>query len=490
MTNDAPAIATRRFGLGARPGDVGRIRADPRGYVASQIGDREIARLENADLAPSHTTIVEVIGARQRVRAARRDVPAPTAATPQPPGAATALSPAAQAAPTIPAEPMPGATDGAPAMSPADRPGRLIQAAMIAEAEARIRRAVATEAPFVERLVMFWSNHFAAAARKGNVRAIAGAYEREAIRPHVFGRFADMLLAVARHPAMLIYLDNQGSIGPNSRAGTRRGRGLNENLARELLELHTLGVDGGYTQADVAALARLLTGWTFGGPERPAGEAGRFWFAANRHEPGPHRLLGREYRQGATGGEQALADLAGHPSTARHVATKLAAHFVASPPPPTLVARLERRFRETDGDLAALSLDLVSAPEAWAAPAKKMLPPYDFLVSLSRGLAIEVPPRQIMRFSVALGQPMWDPPSPKGWPDDDDAWMAPAALRERLRIAEVAAARIPPGSDPRAAARDLLGAALSPATAEAVARAESARQGYELLILSPDLQRR
>ncbi len=182
-----------------------------------------------------------------------------------------------------------------------------------------------------KQLVAFWSNHFCISANKGELARIwAGAFEREAIRPHVLGRFGDMLKAVEQHPAMLFFLDNQQSIGPESRAGLNRKRGLNENLAREIMELHTLGVHGGYTQEDVTSLARIITGWTFAGREGRLGSPGTFAFNANAHEPGPQKLLGKTYEDTGLGqGEAALADIAHHPSTARFVATKFVRHFVA-----------------------------------------------------------------------------------------------------------------------------------------------------------------
>ena len=198
---------------------------------------------------------------------------------------------------------------------------------------------------FAERLVVFWSNHFCISANKGGLaRMWAGSFEREAIRPHVFGRFADMLKAVEQHPAMLFFLDNQQSLGPDSRAGQNRKRGLNENLAREIMELHTLGVGGGYTQDDVTSLARIITGWTFAGRQGQLGAPGTFVFNANAHQPGPQRLLGKIYEDnGLAQGEAALADIARHPSTAKFIATKFARHFVADDPPPALVARLHGR---------------------------------------------------------------------------------------------------------------------------------------------------
>ena len=233
------------------------------------------------------------------------------------------------------------------------------------------------ECGFVERLVAFWSNHFCISATKGEpARIWAGSFEREAIRPHVLGRFADMLKAVEQHPAMLFFLDNQQSLGPDSRAGQNRKRGLNENLAREIMELHTLGVGGGYTQDDVTSLARIITGWTFAGPQGKLGAPGSFVFNANAHQPGPQLLLGKTYDDnGVAQGEAALADIARHPSTAKFIATKFARHFVADDPPPALVARLQDVFRKTDGDLKALAAALVDSDEAWQAPLTKMRTP-------------------------------------------------------------------------------------------------------------------
>jgi uncharacterized protein (DUF1800 family) len=281
---------------------------------------------------------------------------------------------------------------------------------------------------------MFWSNHFCVSVTKGPVRGLAGSFEREAIRPHVLGRFADMLRAVERHPAMLIYLDNAQSVGPNSKAGVRNAKGLNENLAREILELHTLGVHGGYRQEDVANLARLITGWTVGGLDQKEVEPGMFWFAANRHEPGARTVLHKTYTAGSEqAGLSCLADLARHPATSRRVAVKLARHFVSDAPPPDLVARLEKTFRDSDGDLLSVSRALVSAPEAWEPGPRKVVPPYDFVIALTRGFALTPPPQELLRLSGVLGQPLWQPPAPSGWPDDDDAWMAPSPVRASPR---------------------------------------------------------
>ena len=226
----------------------------------------------------------------------------------------------------------------------------------------------------------FWSNHFCISADK--IQSMSGAYEREAIRPHVLGRFGDMLQAVESHPAMLFYLDQAASMGPNSIAGINRTRGLNENLAREILELHTLGVRTGYTQDDVIRFANVLTGWTF----LPAGDnpehGGEFTFNRRLHEPGPQKVVDKVYEDtGVEQGRAVLRDLAVHPSTATHVATKLVRYFIADEPPPALVERLAQVFRDTGGDLKEVTKALVTSSEAWTLPRTKLKRPSEWVVS-------------------------------------------------------------------------------------------------------------
>ena len=207
-------------------------------------------------------------------------------------------------------------------------------------------------------------------------------FEREAIRPNVLGKFSDMLLAVVAHPAMLNYLNNMTSFGPNSRMGKRRNRGLNENLAREILELHTLGVNGGYTQKDVIALAKIITGWTIT-PAKMGG--GGFQYIDVIHEPGTHILLGKSYPQnGQQQGIDALRDLAHHPSTARFIATKLARHFIADNPPDSTIKHLEKVFKKTDGDLKAMAETLIELPEIEKYPLSKIKTPYELIISTMR----------------------------------------------------------------------------------------------------------
>jgi uncharacterized protein (DUF1800 family) len=322
------------------------------------------------------------------------------------------------------------------------------------------------------------------------INLFAGAYEREAIRPHVTGRFADMLIAVCSHPAMLLYLDNLFSIGPNSEIGVRGRRGLNENLAREVLELHTVGITAGYTQDDVRALAKMLTGW---GLIRPGegGVVGAFTFRARAHEPGNQTLLGRQFPAGGyEQAEAALNFLATHPATARHVATKLARHFAGDDPPPALVDRLAKRFLDTGGDLGQVARALVEANEPWADVAPKLRTPFELQVAAYRALGITPAPDRAVNTMAQLGQPMFRAPSPAGWSDRAKDWAAPEALVKRVEWAVALAERARLTERPTVLLERALGPAAGEATRLAVARAESAKDGLALLFASPDFQRR
>ena len=359
--------------------------------------------------------------------------------------------------------------------------------------KARVDLALSAETGLSERLVMFWSNHFCIGATKSNMcRIMAGAYEREAIRPHVFGRFEDMLIAAESHPAMLDFLDNRQSIGPNSPAGRRRGRGLNENLAREIMELHTLGVSGGYAQADVTNLARIITGWTVVGREGVLGFPGSFAFNAGLHEPGTTPLLGRSYDQpGRAQGVAALTDLARHPATAQFIATKLARHFAADAPPRALVDKLAGVFRQSGGDLPSVYRALVEDDAVWQAPATKIRSPQEFLLASYRALGRKPDFGQIIGPVGVMGQPFWQLSGPNGYADGNAAWASAEGLKTRIDVA-AGWGRQAAGSvaDPRVLAEDMLGPLLSPETKQAVARAESKPQAIALLLMSPEFQRR
>jgi uncharacterized protein (DUF1800 family) len=517
MARDSQAalVALNRFGFGARGGASGdfiNAASDPRGFVKAELSRPNGALLEMPGLASTPALAKAVFEYQFEVQQAR-DAVAKGGATESPPPADGKLQQrrglslnniAMEMAPKEPAM-QPGDAGKAAAPAPAPepmqptakpappQPPNAIQKTFRTEALARIQRAVMADCGFVERLVAFWSNHFCISANKGGLaRMWAGSFEREAIRPYVFGRFADMLKAVEQHPAMLFFLDNQQSLGPDSRAGINRNRGLNENLAREIMELHTLGVDGGYTQADVTSLARVITGWTYAGRQGQLGTPGSFVFNANAHQPGPHRVLGRIYEpNGVAQGEAVLADLGRHPSTAKFVASKFARHFVADDPPPALVAKLQDVFTRTDGDLKAMTLALVDSDEAWKAPLTKVRSPYEFLIATGRVLArIPEEPGRYLGGLSTLGQPLWSPAGPNGFPDTNAAWAAPEGMKLRLDISSQLASRIADSIDPRELLEVIAADAASPETRRTIERAESRQQALALLLMSPEFQRR
>ena len=360
-----------------------------------------------------------------------------------------------------------------------------VRASLRADSDAQIAQALNSDAGFRERLVLFWGNHFTVSTKAGGVAATVGPYMREAIRPNVTAPFFDMLLAVMRHPAMLLYLDNTNSVGPNSVIGMRQHRGLNENLARECLELHTLGVDGGYTQADVTELARILTGWSV---DLNAAQPG-YVFRPQTHEPGDKHLLGHRFPPGEAGGVLALSFLAGHPATHRHLATKLVRHFVADTPPPDAVHTIEGVLRDTGGDLHAASLALIGLPGAWQ-PLTKLRSPVDFIIAALR--ALDLPPALQPRPDGAmalLGEPEWTAPLPNGFGDDTASWSAPEAVMRRVDWSYVLAGRAS-SADPMQVADATLGPLLRPATHSAMAGAGARRDALTLLLTSPEFQRR
>lgn len=493
MTN--AAIALNRFGLGARADEA--APADPRRWLLDQF-DRFDPRPAALAPVPARSDVAAQLGDYlAQLRDLRRSGRAPIAAM------------------SMPAPAMRDANDD-PNDQLAGLPQELrryirqeARSAYLATVAGRVNAALVTPAPFAERLVHFWANHFAVSIDKLTVIGLGGLLEMEAIRPNLFGKFADLLLAVEQHPAMLLYLDQAQSIGPSSRAGAflrnrprgaNRAGGLNENLAREILELHTLGVKGGYAQADVTEFARALTGWTVAGLGRgPAarlagveGQPGAFAFAPMIHEPGPRTVLGRRYAQdGEAQGRAILADLAAHPATATHLATKLARHFAGDDPPPALVGRLADTYRRTGGDLPALYRVLVEAPETWVAQPVKFKTPWEWSISALRAVgARELQGQAAAGLLTQLGQPVWRPGSPAGWDDVAASWAGPDALVRRVEAAERLAGRLGGSVDARALATRLLPGALGAETTTAIARAESPAQGLALLLVAPEFLRR
>jgi len=460
--DSAAAIAANRFGLGARPGDLAGIGTDARGWLHSQLGGP--APLPLAALPSTQ----QILGGAEPIVRARREArhgPLPESA-------------AAELKMRLPA---------------------YLRPIYLDDARARVHAALQSERPWIERLVHFWSNHFAVSVDKLAVLGIAGSFEREAIRPHVLGSFREMLLAVESHPAMLLYLDNQQSVGPNSPAAQRAARhertlGLNENLAREILELHTLGVDGGYTQTDVTSFARILTGWSLGGGYGPlaAGTAGTFEFRPLVHEPGAQIVVGRHYAQAdQRQGLAVLSDLAAAPATARHIARKLACHFIADDPPAAAIERLRHAFERSGGHLPAVYAALIDSPEAWQDEGAKFKTPQDYLFSLGRGLGLqpETEPRMLGAFEL-LGQRQFAPGSPAGWPDRSADWDGASSLMKRIELSDAISQKLGDQRDAQQLAPQLLGSTLSAATRQSIARAASPAQSLTLLLTAPEFLRR
>jgi uncharacterized protein (DUF1800 family) len=473
-------IAVLRFGLGARPGDLTAAAGDPRAWLMAQIKGA-VPLAGNTPLVASDQIFAELRAAREEFQEKKREA------------AAQSSDPKAPAAPTF--------NPVRDAYLPHYR----------AQVLARAQSAALTTRPFAERLVHFWTNHFAVSADKGAVFGVAGTLENEAIRPHVGGRFVDLLTAVEQHPAMIGFLDNQYSVGKDSdlarlaarRAALRRTEvpdkpkrefGINENLAREILELHTLGVNGGYTQNDVTTFAQIITGWSIGGGKGrlAGGTPGRFYFRDNLHEPGAKTFMGKTYSQsGQRQGEAVLVDLARQPATARFIATKLVRHFVADDPPPAAVERVAHAFFKTGGDLPAVYAALIEAPEAWEADMRKFKTPEDFVFSTLR--ALNAPPHQpeeVVRSFDLLGQRQYTPGSPAGWPDTAKSWDGSDALMHRVLWASRIAGRYEQGIDPVDLAASSLGAYARPETVTALRRASSSTQALALLLMSPEFQRR
>ncbi|MDA0656309.1 MAG: DUF1800 domain-containing protein [Proteobacteria bacterium] len=450
MASYEATIAANRFGLGARPGDLEKIGPNPKLWLANQLNPGQNLPPELQGLPHSSESVRFFFVAKKMMQQAKKEKDKQRKKMMQ----------------------------------------RKIRDAFQGEAAAHSLAAAKSDQPFRERLVRFWANHFTVSVRNGKVRPVAYAFEREAIRPHVTGRFSDMLLAVARHPAMLIYLDNQKSIGPNSRAGRRRKKGLNENLAREILELHTMGASRVYTQADVISFAKMLTGWTMEG--RKSATPGRFTFRQAIHEPGPKRFLGRILPEaGMREAETAMLMVAIHPETAWHVATKLATHFIADNPNPEAIAHIASAFSKSGGDLRATALAMLQINDAWAPKPAKMKTPAELVISVARALNLDLNMgKGMVRAQNILGQKPYAAPSPAGWPDKAEAWAAPEAMMERLEWGASMAVHSRRDIDPVRFAKSILGPTVSENTLTWISRAPSVREGIALVFASPAFQRR
>lgn len=451
-------IAINRFGLGPKPGEAERVVKNPRSWVKNQIRRNQSTPRSLSAFPPSKDIITDLESdrknksniAKSKRRMARRDA----------------------------------------------------QKEYFEELFERAVHMVNTDTPFVERMVLFWSNHFTvSSASKRSLAPITAAYEREAIRPNIFGKFEEMLLAVVQHPAMLIYLDNHTSMGPNSIAGIRRKfrtgtkTGLNENLAREILELHTIGVNGGYDQKDVIGVAEALSGWSHGAIRVKADKTaihGRFEFKKYFHEPDSKYVLGKRYRaNGVKTGQKILKDLARHPSTARFIATKLARHFIADDPPDSAVNRLAEVYMKSGGDLADVSKTLVELDEVWASPAPKVKNHYELMISAWRASGQQIfNPKDFAEPIQAFAQVPFLAPSPAGWPDTAAEWISPESLMRRIEWLRQLAAKMPPDLNPEHFLDNVIGPIATDETRLWVSRAPSTDAGLALVMSSPEFQRR
>ncbi len=473
----AAALALHRFGLGPRAGSIAAIASDPRGALLEEIEKPGAGQIADKDMltAPQAARLAFSYNQEQQAKRISARI-----STEQRQTTMAVMTPEDSKPDDTAMMTVPGAGEPQQATPPQQNVNR--------EIVRRTSAAINAEIGFAERLVWFWSNHFCVSA--DIVTNMAGAYEREAIRAHVLGKFSDMLLAAESHPAMLVYLDNFRSVGPMSVAGLLNKIGLNENLGREILELHTLGVRSVYTQEDVYRFAKTITGWTLRPMATDLERGNEFMFNPRRHEPGPQTILGKTYPEGGVEqGQAVLADLARHPATAAHVSFKLARHFSADEPSPALVERLSKRFLDTDGDLKEMAKALIEAPETWDEQRLKLKRPSEWLIACWRAIgAGPAEARRILDSHAYLGECFWRPSAPKGFADEQSAWID--GLSQRLdianRIGELVQARI----EPEALLENSLGPLASEETRKVVARAESRPQAITLTLMAPEFQRR
>jgi uncharacterized protein (DUF1800 family) len=540
---DAIVHVLNRLGYGPRPGDIERVASmGLDAYIDQQLNPEQVPDaalaqrltafptigLSTAELARDYYGPAEALRRAEQQAAARAGAPPPTP------------TPTMMAGdPAMAGQPQPARPEQSPEVRAArQKEQQILQDLM----QARVTRAVWSERQLEEVLVDFWFNHFNVFSGKGQVRVYLTEYERDVIRPHVLGNFRDMLGAVAESPAMLFYLDNFQSVDPKAAqkqadeqaarqrlAATRgrgrgmaraqtdqqreqqeqrlmqqRNRGLNENYGRELMELHTLGVDAGYTQDDVVAVARAFTGWTI---DRPR-DGGSFQFNAAMHDNDPKVVLGTTIKAGGKKDGEAVLDLlATHPATARFIATKLARRFVADEPPPTVVDRAAKVFLDTKGDLRAVTRAIVTSPEFFSAEARraKVKTPLEFVVSAVRASGAMVNnPQPLVQALRTLGMPLYGAQPPTGWGDTAEDWINTGALLARLNFAiqlsggQLRGARINVrqlATDTGTASRDAVVAKLIPGeissvTRDTLAKADSPQHLVALTLGSPEFQRK
>ena len=438
-------IAVNRFGLGARGNEAADARHDPQEWLLSQLVNPEF----NATLGDMQSGYAALREYKRQKKQAKADEAA-----------------------------------GKTAMKTRRNAVRTFVDPLLIDA---LHHAVTTPTGFQMRLFDFFSNHFSVSAVNKDMQVLAPLLEREAIAPNLFGHYEDLVIAVEQHPAMLVYLNNDKSVGPDSRLG-RKKRGLNENLAREILELHTLGVDGGYDLADIQELAMAISGWSI--VRKNQAESAGYQYRASGHQPGVRSILDQHYAQkGQKQGEAVLRDLARHPATAQFISFKLAQHLLSDKPPAMLVADMATTWANTRGNIEAVVTTLIQHESAWQPERRKLKSPREYLVSTLRLCGAE---RLITRRTFAelkqMGQSPFDAGSPAGYSALNDAWSGSDALMKRIDWAAKYSERM--DGDPLEIADQAFGGSISETTYQSVKRAESRSQGLALLLLSPEFQSR
>lgn len=443
-------IATNTLGMGARPGEIEACKSDPKAWVKAQI-ENPGALNENYAEAPSAAQLV-TLQRRNRGRMRKKLVE----------------------------------KQDEEAFSERRKTLSAFVSHHNQELALRHAQAVESQTSFVERWAWFWFNRFTVSARDNHLRMVASAFEREAIRPHIFGRFEEMLTASTLHPAMIYYLDNVKSVGPNSAFARMHGGKHNENLGREVLELHTMGVGGGYTIDDITALSFGLTGWTHQVPKKGYATI----FKKNRHEPEPAVMLGKTYS--THGPEQIhnmLSDLAVHPATAQHIAENLVAHFIAGPPSGSAIEALKDNFLETGGDLKALALTLVNLDEVWSQSGWTFKRPDEYLVSVGRALPVwedHFNPK----IAQLLGQPLMQAPGPDGWVQTGEDWINTENILIRLGWLRRALQSLPSWVNAEFFMEEALGGHVSRRTGDILTKPLKRNELLALGLTSPEFLRR
>jgi len=457
------SIATNRFGLGAKPSELKAASKNPKSWLISQLNVTPPVRF-NSQL-PHSSEISQKLNEYRLAKKANKKK----------------------------SQQNPMLDQQSPMLTKQKKENNYNRKILRQLSSDALVQSITSDNSLNWRLFDFFSNHFSVSSSGPVMAALSPTLEREAIAPNLLGQFEQMLIAVEKHPAMLIYLNNEKSIGPNSRMGknsrkNNKGRGLNENLAREILELHTLGVAGGYQQKDVLELAKAITGWSVARPGKDKDSG--FKFRSYGHEPGDRRILGKSYKNnGVKQGEQMLIDLARHPSTATYICSKLAQHFICDKPPQSLIDKLTARWHVSQGNIKAVMIELIQATESWHEQSQKFKTPREYVVSTLRMLGIKKFENKYLLGSLqALGQMPFNAGSPAGYSDQQHDWDGSSALMAKIEWSSMVASRKKVNVEK--VMKYSFADTLTDSSYRSIIRAESQSQALTLLLMSPEFLRR